>query len=89
MVCLLALHNVDPDALEDAGADMRRGGAMVEKHPAQGQVPTFKGSVLVISCETAEQAWEYLRKDIYATSDVWDLEKTTVTPMLSAFWPVQ
>lgn len=62
---------------------------MVAEHPAPDTVPTFKGSVLVMQCKSADEAWEHLRKDIYTTSGVWNLEKTTVTPMLSAFWPVQ
>ncbi|ORY80900.1 hypothetical protein BCR37DRAFT_393545 [Protomyces lactucae-debilis] len=44
------------------------GGAMVAEHPAPDTVPTFKGSVLVMQCKTADEAWEHLRKDIYTTS---------------------
>ncbi|WYZ33992.1 hypothetical protein EsH8_I_000268 [Colletotrichum jinshuiense] len=60
------------------------GGAMFEEHPTEGKQPSFKGSVIIYTVKDAEEAWELIRNDIYAKSDVWDLEKAQVIPFKSA-----
>ncbi|GKT43515.1 aspercryptin biosynthesis cluster protein B [Colletotrichum spaethianum] len=59
-------------------------GAMFEEHPTEGKTPSFKGSVIIYTVKDAEEAWELIRNDIYAKSDVWDLEKAQVIPFKSA-----
>ncbi|KAK2038464.1 hypothetical protein LZ31DRAFT_478801 [Colletotrichum somersetense] len=60
------------------------GGAMLGEHPAEGQTPSFKGSVIIYTVKDAEEAWELIRNDAYAKNDVWDLEKAQVIPFKSA-----
>ncbi|KAK1980088.1 hypothetical protein LZ30DRAFT_146027 [Colletotrichum cereale] len=60
------------------------GGAMFEEHPTEGKTPSFKGSVVIYTVKDAGEAWELIRNDIYAKSDVWDLEKAQVIPFKSA-----
>ncbi|KAG2420649.1 hypothetical protein HFD88_000262 [Aspergillus terreus] len=60
------------------------GGAMFDEHPAAGQTPSFKGSMLMVVAESKEEVMELIRKDIYSTSGVWDLENCQVIPFKSA-----
>ncbi|KAK1569867.1 uncharacterized protein LY79DRAFT_594627 [Colletotrichum navitas] len=60
------------------------GGAMFGEHPTEGKTPSFKGSVIIYTAKDAEEAWELIRNDVYAKSDVWDLEKAQVIPFKSA-----
>ncbi|GKT55930.1 YCII-related domain protein [Colletotrichum tofieldiae] len=80
---------VRPTHLADAQAHvgngkMAVGGAMFAEHPTEGKTPSFKGSVFIYTVKDAEEAWELIRNDIYAKSDVWDLEKAQVIPFKSA-----
>ena len=54
---------------------------MLNAHPAEGETPSFKGSMMMVVAESAEQALELLRKDIYVESGVWDLEKAQIIPV--------
>ncbi|GJC77393.1 aspercryptin biosynthesis cluster protein B [Colletotrichum liriopes] len=63
---------------------MAVGGAMFTEHPTEGKTPSFTGSALIYTVKDAEEAWELIRNDIYAKSDVWDLEKAQVIPFKSA-----
>lgn len=54
---------------------------MFESHPAEGEVPSFKGSMLIAMAESVEQVREMLSKDIYATSSVWDLDNAQIIPV--------
>lgn len=54
---------------------------MFEEHPAEGKQTVFKGSMIIYTVKDAEEAWELIRNDIYAKSDVWDLEKAQVIPV--------
>ncbi|RDX47480.1 hypothetical protein K466DRAFT_210106 [Polyporus arcularius HHB13444] len=41
----------------------------------------ISGSFFIVQADTAEQAWETLKKDpFWHSGEVWDHEKTTVTP---------
>ncbi|KAG2419178.1 hypothetical protein HFD88_002285 [Aspergillus terreus] len=60
------------------------GGAMFDEHPAAGQTPLFKGSSLIVVAESKEEVMELIRKDIYSTGGVWDLENCQVIPFQSA-----
>jgi len=60
------------------------GGAMLESHPAAGETPVFKGSVLLVVGETSEDIKELLRKDVYTTSGVWDLDNVQIIPFKTA-----
>lgn len=54
---------------------------MLESHPAEGEDPKFKGSMLVALAESAAEVRELLSRDIYATEGVWDLENAQIIPV--------
>ncbi|KAL2788095.1 hypothetical protein BJX66DRAFT_309563 [Aspergillus keveii] len=60
------------------------GGAMLNAHPAEGETPSFKGSMLICIVDTEEEAWEIIKNDIYVKSDVWDLDAAQVIPFKAA-----
>ncbi|KAL2833367.1 hypothetical protein BDW59DRAFT_156864 [Aspergillus cavernicola] len=57
------------------------GGAMFNAHPADGETPSFKGSMLICLVENEEQVWEIIRNDIYTKNGVWDLDAVRVIPV--------
>ncbi|RVD89246.1 uncharacterized protein DFL_000262 [Arthrobotrys flagrans] len=60
------------------------GGVMLDEHIKEGEVPKFKGSVMLISVETKEEVLEIIKSDKYVENDVWDLEKVEIIPFKSA-----
>ncbi|TDZ54516.1 Aspercryptin biosynthesis cluster protein B [Colletotrichum trifolii] len=76
-------HLADVKPLVAAGK-VAAGGAMFEQHPAEGRQTVFKGSMIIYTVRNVDEAWELIRNDIYAKSDVWDLEKAQVIPYVSA-----
>ena len=46
--------------------------------------PKMKGSAMLIGAKTQAEVVERLKKDIYVTSGVWDLEKVQIIPFKSA-----
>ncbi|KAJ5474636.1 hypothetical protein N7475_004202 [Penicillium sp. IBT 31633x] len=60
------------------------GGAMLNAHPAEGETPSFKGSMMLAVAESEAEVREILSKDIYTTSGVWDLENAQIIPFKSA-----
>lgn len=56
-------------------------GAMLQAHPADGESPSFKGSMLLAVAESEAEVRALLEKDVYATSGVWDMEKVQVIPV--------
>lgn len=54
---------------------------MLESHPAEGEVPSFKGSMLLAVAENEAAVRTILENDIYARSGVWDMEKAQVIPV--------
>lgn len=59
-------------------------GAMLNAHPADGETPSFKGSMMLAVAENEAQVLELINKDIYATSGVWDMEKAQIIPVCYA-----
>jgi hypothetical protein len=59
-------------------------GALLNEVPADDNAAGFDffGSTLVCKAESKEAILEQLKKDIYATSGVWDLEKVPVPQVL-------
>ncbi|KAL1968795.1 hypothetical protein VTN77DRAFT_1156 [Rasamsonia byssochlamydoides] len=56
------------------------GGVMLDSHPAEGETPVFKGSMVTAVAESADALREILSKDIYTQAGVWDLEKAQIIP---------
>lgn len=59
-------------------------GAMLNAHPADGETPSFKGSMMLAVAENEAQVLELLNKDIYVTSGVWDMENAQIIPVCYA-----
>jgi hypothetical protein len=54
---------------------------MFNSHPAGGETPSFKGSMMLAVGESEAEVRELLGKDIYAVSGVWDLENAQIIPV--------
>ncbi|KAL2852804.1 hypothetical protein BJY01DRAFT_244384 [Aspergillus pseudoustus] len=76
------LEGVKP--LVDAGKVVVGGAMFNNAHPAEGETPSFKGSMLIYIADTEEQVWEIIKEDIYVKSGVWDLDAAQVIPFKSA-----
>lgn len=57
---------------------------MLNAHPADGETPSFKGSMMLAVAENEAQVLELLNKDIYVTSGVWDMENAQIIPVCYA-----
>ncbi|KAF2809752.1 uncharacterized protein BDZ99DRAFT_463516 [Mytilinidion resinicola] len=60
------------------------GGAMLEEPIKEGETPKMKGSAMLCVAATEAEVVERLRRDVYVTSGVWDIEKIQVIPFKSA-----
>lgn len=65
------------------------GGAMLQSHVADGQVPNFKGSVLLVRADSVAEARQILDGDVYVAAKVWDMDKAQIIPFKTALTPVQ
>lgn len=59
-------------------------GAMLEEPIKEGEPLKFKGSAMLIGANTREEVVERLKKDVYASGKVWDMEKVQIIPFKSA-----
>jgi len=50
----------------------------------EGETPPMIGSSMVFVAESKEVVLERIRKDIYTTSGVWDVDKVQMWPFKSA-----
>jgi uncharacterized protein YciI len=59
------------------------GGPMYSSQPLslEDGMSKITGSIHLCKAATVEEVWEMVRNDPYAKLGVWDLEKTSVTPM--------
>lgn len=87
LTILTSTHLANVKPLVDSGRIVV-GGAMLESHPAEGEDPKFKGSMLVALAESAAEVRELLSRDIYATEGVWDLENAQIIPVSFFFYLV-
>ncbi|KAJ5787268.1 hypothetical protein N7457_002258 [Penicillium paradoxum] len=67
-----------------ASGSLALGGAMLNSHPAEGETPSFKGSVMLVVGDSEAEVRDILNKDIYTTSGVWDMENAQIIPFKSA-----
>lgn len=56
-------------------------GAMLNAHPADGESPSFKGSMMLAVGESEAEVRELLNRDIYVTSGVWDMDNAQIIPV--------
>lgn len=54
---------------------------MLESHPAEGETPAFKGSMMLAIAENEAEVRAILENDIYAHSGVWDLANAQIIPV--------
>lgn len=54
---------------------------MLNFHPAEGETPSYKGSMMLAVAENEAEVRKLLESDIYAQSGVWDLEKAQIIPV--------
>lgn len=57
---------------------------MLDKPLQEGEAAQMRGSMMVCLAGSAEEVLERLRRDVYVTEGVWDLEKAQVYPFRSA-----
>ncbi|PIB02800.1 hypothetical protein CB0940_11908 [Cercospora beticola] len=60
------------------------GGASLDEPLKEGQGPKINGSILMAVADSKEEVMELIKKDIYYTSGVWDLEKVSGEPTSSS-----
>lgn len=62
-------------------------GAILEEVPKDDEASSMKfiGSTLITTAESREEVIEILKKDIYTTSGVWDIEKVRHSRRYSFF----
>ncbi|KAH7325783.1 hypothetical protein B0I35DRAFT_421173 [Stachybotrys elegans] len=67
--------------------DWKMGGALLNSVPKDDEADSldFMGSTLVCISTSKEEVLEQLKKDIYATSGVWDMDKVQIYPFKCAF----
>lgn len=51
---------------------------MLDAHPAEGETPSFKGSMMMAVAENEDEVRKILENDIYVKSGVWDMEKAQI-----------
>lgn len=54
---------------------------MLNSHPAEGESPSFKGSMMMAVAENEAEVRELLSKDIYTVSGVWDMKNAQIIPV--------
>ncbi|KAF3934674.1 hypothetical protein ABW20_dc0104386 [Dactylellina cionopaga] len=75
--------------LEAAGARaaagvINFGGIMLHEHLKEGEIPKFKGSIMMLKVETKEEVLEIIKGDKYVENNVWDLDKIEIYPFRTA-----
>lgn len=74
------------------GGKLKMGGAILHDVPVNDEAENmdFAGSVMILVAESAEEAKNMLKDDIYVKADVWDFEKTQIYPLKCGFrFPLQ
>lgn len=59
----------------------KKPGATVTRPPVEGQAKTFNGSCIVAHAATKEEVLDEIKKDIYATTGVWNLDDIIIQPV--------
>lgn len=54
---------------------------MLNAHPAEGETPSFKGSMMLAQAESEAEVRKILENDIYTRSGVWDMENAQIIPV--------
>lgn len=57
---------------------MPTGGGIADEFPNEGEQFQFVGSMLLMKAENKDKVVERLKKDIYATSGVWDVDNAQI-----------
>lgn len=54
---------------------------MLHSHPAEGEAPSFKGSMVVAVAENEAAARAILENDVYARTGVWNMKEAQIIPV--------
>lgn len=81
IVVFLCLDSAVESSQAYTDIDCLFSGAMLNAHPAYGETPSFKGSMMLAVAENEAQVLELLNNDIYTTSGVWDMENAQIIPV--------
>lgn len=57
-------------------------GAILDSVPKEGEGLKINGSALVLLASSKEECIEFLKKDTYAKSEVWDFSKVSISNSL-------
>lgn len=58
---------------------------MLAAHPADGETPSFKGSMMLVVAESEAEVRAALEKDVYVSSGVWDMENAQIIPVCQSY----
>ncbi|KIP08660.1 hypothetical protein PHLGIDRAFT_29453 [Phlebiopsis gigantea 11061_1 CR5-6] len=76
-------HLDNAKSLKQQGV-MKIGGGLLTPETYQTADKKLTGSVLVFEAESLEDVRKLVESDVYWTSNVWDKEKTVISPFLPA-----
>ncbi|KAL5612234.1 hypothetical protein BROUX41_000226 [Berkeleyomyces rouxiae] len=76
-------HFANLQSLVSTGV-IKVGGATLDEVPTADGPLKMNGSAVVLVASSVEEAREFLSKDIYATSGVWDVENAQILPFKCA-----
>lgn len=91
VVCTIQLQSrlaALPGDPRSVDADYGCTGPMLESHPAEGETPSFKGSMMLAVAENEAEVRKILENDIYHRTGVWDLENAQIIAVCVAVSPV-
>lgn len=87
--CLQKRLAVRPKHLEKLtphvqAGDVVFGGAILSRHPKDGEQPDMTGSTMLIKAESEEAVREWLANDEYTKGGVWNLDQVKIYPFRCA-----
>jgi uncharacterized protein YciI len=60
------------------------GGAVLSKHPAEGETPDMTGSFMLMKAESEEEVKKALEGDAYTKGGAWDVANAKIWPFRTA-----
>ncbi|EPQ57736.1 hypothetical protein GLOTRDRAFT_20935, partial [Gloeophyllum trabeum ATCC 11539] len=76
-------HLENAKALVDKGI-IKIGGALIDPATEHSETKKLIGSTLFVQASSIDEVKKLVESDIYWTSNVWDKEKTVITPFAGA-----
>ena len=81
-----SLHSLLP-LIPQINTPIHSPGAFLTPLPSSDTSPPAKpqGSIMMVTAESEEEVMELLKKDIYTTEGIWDMEKVVIYPVCTYF----